>query len=246
MSEPLRDANCAATLREDEAFVMRSLALAYSASWRPGENPPDAYLAIGNKEIAVEISTLTQHVRDDRGTRARISDDTVAVALANELNDELGGVIPDGHTIGLILSSPILKFRKTKSALALLLRSELLDPHAFTTDALLNIQGNAIKIFRNNHGDSKYKKVSGIISHRSASADILDNTAYILEDRIRVKAEKCASLATRETLWLALRNDYWLTDGDTYRYALRHIPELQHPFEKVVLIARDGSAEELT
>ena len=245
MPGSLPNANCAATLREDEAFVMRSLALAYSASWRPGENPPDAYLVIEDREIAVEISTLTQHVHDDRGTRARISDDTVAVALANELNNELGTVIPDGHTIGLILSSPILKFRRTKAALAQLLRSALLDPHAFKTDTAVNIQGNAITIFRNNHGDPKYKKVSGIISHRFASADILDNTTYILVDRIRVKAEKCASIVARETFWLALLNDYWLTDADTYRYALRHIPELLHPFERVMLVGRDSSVEEL-
>jgi hypothetical protein len=56
-------------LRDDEAFAITSIARAFSGTWRPGENPPDAYLLLGAEIIAVEISTLTQHVTDDKGTR---------------------------------------------------------------------------------------------------------------------------------------------------------------------------------
>ena len=46
-------------LRDDEEFVITSVAKEFSGTWRPGENPPDAYLSIGTREIAVEISTLS-------------------------------------------------------------------------------------------------------------------------------------------------------------------------------------------
>jgi hypothetical protein len=35
-------------LREDELFAIEAVAREYCASWKPGENPPDAYLAIGD------------------------------------------------------------------------------------------------------------------------------------------------------------------------------------------------------
>ena len=49
-----------APLREDEEFVIASIARDLSAKWRPGENPPDAYLRLDAGTVAVEISTLTQ------------------------------------------------------------------------------------------------------------------------------------------------------------------------------------------
>jgi hypothetical protein len=48
-------------LNKDEGFVIESLSSSVGGSWRPGENPPDVYLIQGKIEVAVEISTLTQH-----------------------------------------------------------------------------------------------------------------------------------------------------------------------------------------
>jgi sarcosine oxidase delta subunit len=64
----------AGELRQDEVFVIRSMAAAVSGQWWHGENPPDAYLKVGKDTVAVEITTLTQHVSDERGgTHARLS-----------------------------------------------------------------------------------------------------------------------------------------------------------------------------
>jgi hypothetical protein len=84
-----------AQLRDDETFVITSLARSFSATWHAGENPPDAYLTFGaDDSVAVEISILTQHVTDDRGTRSRLSDDMATAAFANAL-EELKSSIPD-------------------------------------------------------------------------------------------------------------------------------------------------------
>jgi len=232
------------SLRADEVFVIDSVAKAFFGTWRPGENPPDAYLTINGNDIAVEISTLTQHVTDDRGTRSRASDDIATAALANELNTELQHLIPDGNTIGLILSSPILKLRKTKAALATMLRGSLRDQDSFITDTPIEINGNPITIFRNRHGDNQYKKLSAIFMNRHSNPDIISNARAILEDRIIVKARKCASLAGQQPLWLALRNDYFLTDAHTYKYAFSHF-SVVHPFEKILLVNPDGAVEPL-
>src|SRR5262245_32395384 len=65
-------------MKNSEKFVMRSVAIAYSGDWKPGADPPDAYLTIADRTFAVEVSTLTQHVTDDRGTRPRPRDDIPA------------------------------------------------------------------------------------------------------------------------------------------------------------------------
>jgi hypothetical protein len=58
-----------AQLRDDETFVITSLARSFSATWHAGENPPDAYLTFGaDDSVAVEISILIQSTT---GVRAR-------------------------------------------------------------------------------------------------------------------------------------------------------------------------------
>lgn len=193
-----------AKLRADEEFVISALSREFSASWRAGEDPPDAYLRIGVDEIAVEISTLTQHVSDDRGTRPRLTDDAPAIKLADELDVALRNLVPEGQTIGLVLSSPILRFRNTKTALEKFIRAALADHQSFLNDTKVEFYGNSITIFRNNHGQAHHKRVSAIIQHRTSSPDILANAIYIFENRMADKAGKCASLATEGPVWLAL------------------------------------------
>lgn len=231
-----------AQLREDERFVIASIAHSLSATWHPGENPPDAYLRLDASTIAVEISTLTQHVTDDRGTRPRLSDDTATANFVNALNDELSHLIPDGYTVGLVLSSPILEYRKTKAQLAQTIRHYVADLQSLQTDRKLQINGNTITVSLTRHGDTQYKKVSAVFMNRSSSPNILTNAANILEDRSATKTRKCAHLLG--PIWLALLNDYWLTDADTYRLALSQL-KLQHPFQRILLVNGDGSVHTL-
>lgn len=181
-------------LREDEEFAISSVAEEFSARWRPGENPPDAYLLLECGEVAVEISTLTQHVTDDSGTHPRISDDMPAVRLANDLNAELSDLIPFGHTIGLVLSSPILDPRKTKASLSKLLRAELRVPTSYTEEKTLKIDGNTIMIYRNIRGELGYKKVSAAIMNCNSNPDLLENARYLIEEESERK-QKSALLS---------------------------------------------------
>jgi hypothetical protein len=231
-------------LREDEEFVIASIASSLSGSWRPGENPPDAYLTLGAATVAVEISTLTQYVTDDKGTRSRLSDDIPTAAFADSLNDELQHLIPDGYTIGLVLSSPIFEHRKTKAQLAQIIRGHIADLQSLQIEHKIQINGNAITVFLEHHGETQLKKVSAIFMNRSSSPDILSNATKILEDRIVTKTKKCLHLLSRSPMWLALFNDYWLTDADTYRSALSRLT-LQHPFQKILLVNGDGSVHNL-
>ncbi len=230
-------------MRTEEEFVLGSVAKLYSGEWKPGENPPDGDLTVAGRTIAVEVSTLTQHITDDKGTRPRLSDDTAAIRLANELDAELRGGIPINKLVILVLRAPINEYRKTK----VLLRNEINSLLSVTqasnrAERKVSIRGNEVEIYLDEAEGGETKKIVAAVMNRSSSPDILKNVLYMLEDRISVKARKCANV--RGPIWLALQNDYFLTDVDTYRYGLQFI-SVEHPFEKILLVSGDASVATL-
>jgi len=231
-----------AVLRDDEEFVIRAVARKFSGTWEPGENPPDAYLTIGANAIAVEITTLTQYVTDDRGTRPRASDDAPTGDLASYLNVELHNLIPERYSISLVLSTPIFNVRKTKTDLVKFLRR--CDIQSFASAKEIQIQGNTIKISLRCHEETQTTKVWIAANNRSSNPDILSNAIDILEDRIVTKARTCSTLVGKQPLWLALLNDYFLAEASDYETALLCI-SASHPFDIILLISRDGQVDAL-
>jgi hypothetical protein len=130
-------------MRDDEKFVIEALSAYCSGTWRPGENPPDAYLDTSEAIIAVEISTLSQQVTSDAGTHPRLSDDETAIRLAEQLNHDMQAVVPDGTTVSLRLSSPVARFRKTKTKLAATIEKIMTDDVRDGTELELLMHGIA-------------------------------------------------------------------------------------------------------
>jgi hypothetical protein len=233
-------------MREDEEFVLNSIARFYSGKWSPGNDPPDGYLILSDRMIAVEVSTLVQHVTDDKGTRSRHSDDTPAIRLANELDSELKGRITAYKQVMLVLRSPINDYRKTKTALAAEILSLVEDnPGPNRAERKITLRGNHIEIYLDQTEGTESKKIVAAVMNPSSNLDILKNVVHILEDRIRVKAQKCANLSFDGPIWLALLNDYFPTDPDTYRFGLQSI-SIEHPFEQILLVSGSGSVDVLT
>lgn len=226
-------------LRSDEEFVIRSLATHFSGNWWAGENPPDAYLQVCDEVAAIEISTLTQHVSDEcGGSKPRLSEDSTAIWLANELNNELQVEIPDGLLVILTLAAPIMKARKVKTQL----KEKIVNlvSNSCRTEISEIIIGNSITVKVTSDERPSGKKIVGIITNEKSSPNILQNAMSILEDRIVVKTGKCRSLAFNGPKWLALLNDYWLADNDTYLQAIGS-SSLAHPFEKILLVSGNRS-----
>lgn len=157
-------------MRNDEEIVIRAVAKFYSArSWRVGEDPPDAYVDLGGTTIAVEISTLTQHVTTQRGTRARLSDDQVAVRLANDLDQELRDTIPQGMTVCLHLSSPINQPRRTKRQISERVRQLIEHAAPEGTEWKYNVLGNQVELWLTRHGNGQHKKIVAIIDNQHST-----------------------------------------------------------------------------
>jgi len=228
-------------LREDEEFVIRSLASSFEGRWDVGENPPDAYLIVKGKRISVEISTLTQHVPSSKGGLIpRLSEDSTAIRICEELNDEIHEHISECTTILLTINSPILKARQTKKLLAEKILEVVHTSKGAEFDCEAQILGNKIRIHLIPEERPSGKKVVGLVPNSKSNPDILLNAKYILKDRISVKTEKCQNLNQENPLWLALLNDYWLADINTYRNVLTEISVI-NPFEKIIIVSWNGA-----
>lgn len=227
-------------LKPDEEFVAHSLAGHFNGTWSKGGNPPDIHLSIGNDTVAVEISTLTQHVVDERGgMKPRLSEDSTALWLANELEKELSGVIPAGRMFVLTMRVPISNARRTKEALS----GRLLNLAASVTNEAIDVEetilGNRIGIRLTPYDGADRKKVHAAVVNQKSDPHILSNARSILEERIATKSNKCSAFAGEKLVWLALLNDYFLADDETYGQALAQI-SAPHIFDKIVLISGNG------
>jgi hypothetical protein len=228
-------------MRQEEEFVLKSLARLYSGQWRLGEDPPDGYLTLAGYTVAIEVSKLGQHVTDDKGTRPRLSDDIAAIRLANQLDAEFKSAIPINKRVMLILRPPIEEYRKTKAGLATEILSLVRgNPGPDRAERKTSIRGNNIEIYLDESDGNESKRIFAAVAHRTSSPNIVKNVLYILEDRIRVKGQKCAKLTFDGPIWLALLNEYFPSDVGTYRFAMKSVL-VEHPFEKILLVSDDGS-----
>ena len=223
----------ASSLREDEHFVIEALCASYGGTWRIGEDPPDAYMSLNENEVAVEISILTQHVVSKSGKSVpRLSQDSGVLRLCDEVNEELKNIIPSGVYILLTISAPLNKIRQTKADLINEIKAIV--QKKTPKKQVVEINQNKVKIQLISGDRPSGKKVVGIVPNQNSSPDILANVQYILSERINDKIKKCSKVVHRP-LWLALFNDYWLAEPDTYELAMNKL-SIKHPFERICLV----------
>ena len=162
---------------------------------------------------------------------------------SRNLTKNCGRKIPQGCTVHLVLKSPIHNKRKLKPQLA----EKILDlvqsielPQIVEYRAFDNAIEMQVESSNRDWGD----KVVGIVMNQNASADILANARFILNDRLKVKNKKCQKLNWEGRLWLALFNDYWLAGAETYKQAIG-ISTVPHRFDKILFVSGNGTVETL-
>ena len=229
-------------MRPNEEFVLNALVSKIGGTFTDGEDPPDAYLKFESKCVAVEVTALVQQLVDEDGSkRSRIKDDAPAANLANILNEEIGNQIPNGKYIFLVLPAPINNIRKTKKKLTELILNMIRE----------NLDSNEIDIFANkisinvyNRPGKSQKKIAAAITNRFSSANISLNAQLLLVDRISTKNEKVKLNDKIKEYWLALYNDYWIADMQTYKNAYLTM-KIKHSFSRIYIINGGGEVFQL-
>ena len=146
--------HAAGLLRDDEQFVIVAVSKAFIAPWRPGENPPDAYLALASGEVAVEISTLVRpitYANDEILSRKSV--ERPILDIGEELNHDLQQIIPDGYRVSVILHPPLREVAKTKRKIGKVLRLFLRNILIFPPHHHFQVYNNLVSIYLDYQGE---------------------------------------------------------------------------------------------
>lgn len=232
-------------MRRDEAFVARSL-VGYlggpsAVSTSEGEDPPDLYLTVAGSRVGVEVTRLSQFTFEPNGTPAnRATQDFFGLRLLEELDAKIGPSIPDDISFLVGVEVPVSNASRFRTLLTDWVAEVAAAPLAGAQHER-QIEGSKTSISVIPERPTG-KKIAGFVVNKNSSPDILLNARLVLEDRIRTKSDLCTLLA--KPIWLAVLNDYWLADADTYATASRQL-KLGHCFERIFLVSDDGAVSEL-
>ena len=229
-------------LRPEEAFVRDCLVKFLGESVcvaREGEDPPDLYLSMGGTEHAVEVSRLSPVTFRPTGRIGnRVSEDSFGIFLCESLNKRLGPNIPDGHSLLLNVRLPVKDATRFRAALDKLLREVVLSTGPVSGERDYPVMEATVGVTWIPQRPSG-KGVVGIVQNRHANADILLNATVILHDRLLEKEERCARIDPRFPRWLALFNDYWLANAETYVHAYAKCHD-GHSFQRIYVVSDTG------
>ncbi len=232
-------------MRSDEEFVGKALVTYFGgpgkATISDGSDPPDICLTVDTTSIGVEVTQLSQFTFEPDGTLGnRVTQDFFGLRLLDDLNSQIGSSLPDGVSLLVGLWVPVSNATRFRMAVSKWVKSVASSPkNGFTEERQIDGSKATISVIPERPSG---KKIVGFVFNKNSSADIGLNARLVLENRIRRKNDICCSLP--KPIWLAVLNDYWLADPNTYRLAARKI-EFAHCFERIFLVSDDGKVSEI-
>jgi hypothetical protein len=103
---------------KQERTAIEAVARRFSATWKKASHPPDAYVIVAGKRVAVDITTLKRRVTGHgNAAKLRLRFDRVAIRLIERLQATLEETVPDGMTVLVTITAPIRLPSKTAAAL---------------------------------------------------------------------------------------------------------------------------------
>ena len=110
-------------MSKQKQAAIEAISRHFSATWEKGEDPPDAYLMIARKRIAIEVATLKPRLAArDGASKPRLRFDRVALGLVRRLQAALSEAVPESKTVIVTVTAPIWQASKTASALEDIIR----------------------------------------------------------------------------------------------------------------------------
>ena len=232
-------------MRNEEEFVARALVQYFGgpcvASAADGEDPPDLYLSFSTSRVAVEVTRLPQFTFEPDGTLDnRETQDSFGMRLIENLNKEIGPLLPADTHFSIGLSVPVKNAAKFRRELAAFARRVAQKPKMGSYEAM-EIEGAEVSIFVTPLRPNA-EKIAGYVSNENASADIGMNCRLILNERILTKSAICEKLP--KPIWLAMLNDSRHINDKFYELEARLLG-IKHCFQRLFLVSDKGDVTEL-
>ena len=226
-------------LKKKERTALEAVARQFSTTWERGSDPPDAYITVTGKRAAVDITTLKR-----RGTcegdvaRPRLRFDKVATRLMERLEASLGETVPDGMTVLLTITAPILLPAKTAAALEDKIRA-LVGRGWRGRDEKDSIHGNRVQIRLLRNESERAPKMIGFVHNSDSDPLLLLNMTHELLEQINAKAGRRAPKIADDR-WLVVISAGGIACLEAYRYIYARL-RLATDFQKIFMAFGDGS-----
>jgi len=200
-----------------ERAALEAVARHFSATWEKGEAPPDAYLTIAGKRIAVEVTTTKLRIAERGGlTKPRLPFDRVALGFVRRLQ--------------AALEDNIRTYLARQSAQG---------------EAKHTIHGNQIRVRLVKGGSRRTTKVIGFVHNPDSDPDVLFDITLSLIERIGAKARTGAPARSADDRWLVLAGDDRFSYIEPYRHVYSQL-SIPTGFKKILVVLADGRIETLT
>ena len=231
-------------LTQQEQAAIEAVARRFSAPWEKGSDPPDAYLMVAGKRVAVDITTLKrQGTGQGDAAKPRLRFDRVATRLMERLHATLVETVPDGMTVLLTITAPIRLPAKTAASLEVKIQS-LVGRRSPGRDEKGTIHGNRVRIRLLRGESERAPKMIGFVHNSdSDSLLLLDMTRELLE-LVSAEAGKRAPKLPGDR-WLVLMSAGRTSCLDAYRYIYSQLC-MATDFKKVLMVFGDGRVGMLT
>src|SRR3954464_6672180 len=230
-------------LGKRERAALEAVAGHFSATWEKGEAPPDAYLTIARKRIAVEVTT-TKIAGQGGLAKPRLRFDRVALGFVRRLQAALSASVPDGRTLIVTITAPIRVPSKTAAALEDNIRTYLARQSA-QGEAKHTIHGNQIRVRLVKGGSRRTTKVIGFVHNPDSDPDGLFDITLSLIERIGAKARTGAPARSAVDRWLVLAGDDRFSYIEPYRHVCSQL-SIPTGFKKILVVLADGRIETMT
>src|SRR5215471_14211660 len=204
-------------LKKQEQTAIEAVARRFSATWEKGTDPPDAYIMIAGKRVAVDITTLKRR-GTGRGNAAklRLRFDKVATRLIQRLQATLGETVPDGMTVLVTITAPIRLPSKTAVALEDKIQT-LLGRGSPGRDQKDTIHGNRVQIRLLRNKSERAPKMIGFVHNSDSDPLLLLNMTRELLELISAEAGRRATRPAGDR-WLAVISAGGISYLQAYRY----------------------------
>ena len=230
-------------MRPEEEFVLDSMVAHVGGSYRDGEDPPDAYIDMVDRVIAVEVTRLIEPmVKGSSFTRqSRLAGDSPSEKMASDLKTLFEKRIPAGQSLMLMVSAPLNDVRGMKSEIKLHLEKVVELGYA---NRLININGDAASITIHETDCKASGRFDFAIFNDDVSADIGENVMHAMRERIAAKADLPSRQHSGDEYWLCMLNEIWLANTHSFQLAFSELG-INHSYDRVYIVHGNGEVHRL-
>ena len=231
-------------MKKQEGTAIEAVARRFSATLEKGSDPPDAYLMVAGKRVAVDLITLKRRgTGQPNAAKPRLRFDKVATRFIERLQATLGDTVPDGMTVLLTITAPIRLPSKTAASLEDKIQT-LLGRGSPGRDEKETVHGNRVQIRLLRDEAERAPKMIGFVHNSDSDPLLLLNMTRELLELISAEARRRAPRLAGDR-WLVVISAGGISCLEVYRYIYSHL-RVATGSKKILMVFGHGRVGMLT